>query len=386
MNDDSPPGTPAGRHAQSASPSPGGSALRNELGYLLRGMIRSSGPLRFDRFLEVVLYGDPHGYYRNHVPGADSDYLTSPTLTPWFGRLFAGHLEREWTHLGSPEHFTVVEAGAGNGDLAASTVAGLTGGLEEVLTWVLVEPLDTVAGLQRSRLGTGGRFRWAASLKDLEPVTGIVVAHEVLDNFPFRRFEVGPDGPLEIHIGTSRTGLQEVLRPPGPAGEELAAPAMQHLTPGDRFELHEGLQEWVSDAAAVLERGSLLVVDYGDMEPDLWLRRPGGSMVTYRRGELGTDPLVHIGDADITAHVNFSALERAARTAGLAPQPHATQREWLQGLGIDEVVTAMRRHEERARTEGRHADYLGLVAERSRVQTLAAAGGLGDYLVFTARR
>jgi SAM-dependent MidA family methyltransferase len=356
-----------------------------ELLYLLRRQIRASGPMRFDEFLNLVLYGDPHGYYRNHVPGADSDYRTSPSLTPWFGRLVAEDLKAVWEGLGSPPEFAVAEAGAGNADLAAAAVEAAGGPFAEALRWVFVEPIEPVAKLQRSRLGSSGRFSWVGRLDRLEPFTGVILANEVLDNFPFRLFEVHEQGPMEVRVGAVRNHLAEVLVALGPEVAELVAPAVEHLEEGDRFELRN-LAGWVAECSRALQRGRLLVVDYGDLEPEIWTRHPAGSMLTYRQGRLGSDPFEDVGDADITAHVNFSALGRAAQDAGFELGPLQTQRGWLESLGLKDVVAELRRQETKARAEGRHGDYLSDMAERSRVETLAARGGLGDYLVFTAEK
>lgn len=352
----------------------------------MRRRIGGSGPIRFDEFMDIVLYSDPHGYYRNHVPGADFDYETSPTLTPWFGRLVLQELEAVWERLGSPEEFTVVEAGGGNGDLAAAAAASAEGAFEKALRWVFVEPIDTVAKLQRYRLGSSVRYSWVESLDDIAAVTGIVLAHEVLDNFPFRIFEVEGNGVKEVRVGTARHHLTEVLFPVGPEVAVAVAPALEHLEEGGRFELRTGVGPWVAAAARVLERGHLLVVDYGQIEPEIWTGHPSGSMVTYQRGDLGVDPFENLGGADITAHVNFSALDRAAQDAGLHVLALQTQKGWLERLGLGEVVAELRRLATKAQAEGRHADYLRYLAERSRVELLGARGGLGDYLVFTAEK
>jgi SAM-dependent MidA family methyltransferase len=207
----------------------------------------------------------------------------------------------------------------------------------------------------------------------------------VLDNFAFRVFEIGQFGPMEVRVGASRTGLQEVLTPLDAEAEVLVVPALEHLEEGDRFEIRTGIERWVTDATRTLDRGVLLVVDYGDVEPEIWTRRPSGSMVTYRRGLLGLNPLEEVGEADITAHVNFSQLTRAAQAAGMLPCPILTQRDWLTSLGIEQAIEDIRQAEAIARFEGRHGDWVSLVAERSRLETLAGRGGLGDYLVFKAQ-
>lgn len=357
-----------------------------ELLHLLLNRIETSGPMPFDEFMNLVLYSDPYGYYRNHVPSESSDYRTSPSLTPWFGRLVQQDLERIWRELGSPGEFTVAEVGAGNGDLAASAVDAAEGRFAEALRWVFVEPIDTIARLQKTRFGSSPAFSRVSRLTELDRFTGVVLANEVLDNFAFRIFEVAADAPMEVRVGASQEALQEVLCPVGPADGRLVAPALEHLAEGDRFEVRSGVAEWLRQVTAVLKQGRLLVIDYGDLEPEIWTRRPAGSMVTYRRGELGSNPFENVGEADITAHVDFSEMIRAAQDAGLRSGRLQTQRGWLESLGLRELIAEIRRRETQAGKEGRHGDYLTLMSQRSKVEMLGARGGLGDYLVFTAER
>lgn len=353
----------------------------------LRHRIEQQGPVRFDEFMRLALYSIPHGYYRSHVPGPASDYCTSPCLSPWFPRLVCRHLERVWTDLGRPDPFTVMEAGAGSADLAAGALQAAGGSFGRALSWIFVEPLPAVAALQRQRLaGRHQRLGWVPDLEAAGPVTGVVLAHEVLDNFPVRLIEVLEGGLAEISVGWDGSRLTEIVQPLPPPIEPLMQAAALALEPGDRFEVATGLQPWCAAAAAVLEHGQLLVIDYGAPEPGIWINRPAGSVVTYWRGRLGIDPLEDPGNRDITAHVNFSALHRAAAQAGLVPGETVNQRAWLESLGLRKVVTDLREQQAIARRQDRHGDWLGLMAETSKVEMLAAGGGLGDHLVFTARR
>lgn len=353
---------------------------------LMRERIQASGPLRFDEFMRLALYSEPQGYYRSHVPGAHSDYRTSPSLTPWFGRLVCNYLEQHWTELGSPESFVVVEAGGGNGDMAASVLQSAAGSFGTALEWILVEPMPKIAGLQQSRLAHfGDRLRWVEDLGAVRPVTGVVLANEILDNFPVRLIEVEEDGLAEISVGWDE-GPSEILGPVSCTLDPELEKAVDGLEIGDRFEVITGLDEWCAAAAGALERGFLVVIDYGDLEPDIWNKRPTGTLVTYRNGQLGLDPFSDPGREDITAHVNFSGLQRAVKRARMNPLSTVRQRAWLGSLGLGKIVDDLRRQEGIARWEGRHGDWVGLMAERSRVETLDAKGGLGDYLVFTASK
>jgi SAM-dependent MidA family methyltransferase len=334
--------------------------------------------------MRLALYDPAEGFYARRVPGSGAGYRTSPSLSEWFGRLFARWATTVWEGLGRPDPFTVVEAGAGRADLAAQALEAFEG----PLCWVIVEPFEDVAARQRERLAAWEPgVSWRRSLGEGPPVVGCIVANEVLDNQPVHLLEKAGGQAVEIHVGVEGGRLVEV---PGPLSDPLlaasGAAAVGDLEEGDRFEVSPAASDWVTQAAGALERGSVLIVDYGDVEPDLWRRRPSGSLVTYRDEGLGTDLLADPGEADITAHVNFSALARAAEVAGMVPEPLRTQREWLQALGAEQVADDLRRRQEEAELAGDHAGMVQLLAERSRLSALSARGGLGDLLVFSAKK
>ena len=348
--------------------------------------LEASGPISFAAYMEAALHHPEHGFYARRVPGPASDFRTAPSLTPWFGRLVARALEQEWNALGQPDPYTVVEVGAGGADLAASALEAAAGPFRAALRWRFVERFDAVGVLQRRRLGEGTPAEWVPHLDAGEPVEGCVLANEVLDTMPVHVFEVTGGGLAEVYVAVHKGQLAEQLGPPSDeAAAALAARAVPYLEEGDRLEVRPVLEGWCRAAARTLRRGSLLVIDYGDIEPDLWLRRPAGSLVTYRDERLGDDSLVSPGLADITAHVDFSHLQRAATAAGFTPEAPASQRDFLRSLGLAQAVQSLRDEERDARSEGRHQDALAALAERSRLEALAARGGLGDLLVFVAR-
>jgi SAM-dependent MidA family methyltransferase len=346
--------------------------------------IEHDGPITFADYMRLALYDPEEGFYARRVPGSGAGFRTSPSLSEWFGRLFARWAASVWEDLGRPDPFTVVEAGAGRADLAAQALEVFDGPIR----WVIVEPFDGVAARQRERLAAWeGAVSWRRSLAEGPPVAGCVVANEVLDNQPVHLLEKAGSQAVEIHVGLKEGRLVEVPRPlSNPALAELAAAALQDLDEGDLVEVSPEASAWLTDAAGALERGAVLVIDYGDEEPDLWRRRPSGSLVTYGEEGLGTDLLADPGKADITAHVNFSALTRAAVAAGMVPDPLRTQREWLEALGLAQAAEDLRRRQEEAELAGDHAGMVQLLAERSRLSALSARGGLGDLLVFSARK
>src|SRR5437764_896232 len=352
--------------------------------------IRANGPLSYEAFMRLVLYHPDGGYYATRVPGSSGDYGTSPSLTPWFGRLVARELSAMWDALRRPDRFTVVEAGAGRADLAAAVLesAGHLGGS---LRWRFVERFGEVADLQRRRLGAlAASAEWSRELRP-EPNDpagcGCVLAHEVLDNFPVHVLEVARSGDVcEVYVGAARGHLVEHLGPLSDPSLLTAARAAAALPAGHRLEVSPDLDGWVGEAAAAGARGYLLIVDYGDVEPDLWLRNPGGTMVTYGADGFGQDPLADPGLRDVTAEVNFSAVDRAARRYGFEPQLYCSQRDWLASLGHGALAEGLDRAGARAAADGRHTEAMAIEADLSELRCLVGRMGYGDIRVFRAAK
>lgn len=358
-------------------------SLRQEL----RERMRSSGPLPFVDFMQAALYHPRDGYYAARVPGHGGHYRTSPSLTPWFGRLVAREFRRMWQALGGPDPFWVVEVGGGRGDLAADALEEANS-MGMPLRWRFIERFRRVRDRQGRRLGPATRFvEWSAELSG-PPVAGCVLANEVLDNFPVHVLEVAETGSAqEVYVDVDVNGFVERLGPlSDPSLAESAREAAAHLAPADRFEISSGIDAWCRDAAEAITRGYLILIDYGGVEPDIWLEHPDGTLTTYGRADATVSPLDEPGSKDITADVNFSAVARAAQSAGWCPEPAISQSSWLLTLGIAQVADELE-------TAGLMAALAGLVEEATvlqgelgRLMELGDAGGLGSLLVLRAAK
>lgn len=337
--------------------------------------------------MQTALYDPQHGYYTTRVPGHGASYRTSPLLTSVYGELIAVALGRMWDAMEGPDPFTVIEVGPGSGDLAVAAGASLPASMKAATTWCLVEQFASIRGLQQERLSDSSvRAEWVAALEECRAGAGCILANEVVDNFPVHLFEVTPAGPQEIYLNVDGDRLVENLGPSSVGELSLLEEAAAHLEEGDRFEVRPQVDEWCRQASAVLERGYVLVVDYGDTTPRLWTARPSGTLLAYRDGAISFDPLEVPGETDITAHVDFSALRDAARSAGFKPQALLTQREFLKSLGMEESTEELRQAQKEAEAAGLHAEAVALLAERGRRHALVARGGLGDFLVFLAAK
>ncbi|MEA2589312.1 MAG: hypothetical protein QOH66_2239, partial [Actinomycetota bacterium] len=311
---------------------------------------------------------------------------TSPSISPWFGRLVAKALCGVWEELGRPDPFWVIEVGAGLGDLAAGAMEA-AGPLAGALRWRFVEQFERVAAWQGRRLGHAAqRAEWTSALGEGPPVEGCVVANEVLDSFPVHVLEVARGGgPREVYVDLEGDRFVEVL---GPLSEDaLADPSGRGaacLDAGNRFEVCLQSEEWFAQASRALRRSFLFAFDYGDLKPSLWLRQPRGSVESPGPEGLSPSPLEDPGRKDITARVNFSTVLRAASARGFQPGPLVSQRDWLRALGLTDVAGELDLARTRAAQAGRVEDEVALGQEYDDLLEFCTEGEMGDLFVLKA--
>jgi SAM-dependent MidA family methyltransferase len=312
--------------------------------------IARSGPITFARFMEMALYDPDGGYYRAEAarPGREGDFLTAPETHPIFGAALARGLVEAWERLDRPDPFTLREYGAGTGALAQAILERLEvegSGLRDALRYdpVEIEPrrLEAVA----ERLERAGHARVLAPVgSPLTPVVGTILANEVLDALPTHRVVARGGRLLEVLVGSSGGTFHDVeSAPTTPAlAARLAAEGIS-LADGQRAEICLALEPWLAGVAAGLRRGLLLLIDYGHPAAALYdpVRRPNGTLLAYLRQRAHDDPYRHVGRQDLTAHVDLTAVERAAAAAGLTHLGTATQAEFLMGLGIEDLLRAI---------------------------------------------
>ena len=310
----------------------------------IRRRISASGAITFAEFMEVALY-HPDGYYANRGRiGAGGDYYTSPVAQPVFGALVCVQLETMWRLLGCPDPFWVVEAGAGDGVLAEDIVGYACSQfprLSEAARYVAVDR----AALSVDPRGLD-RFDWTKSTGlPVSGIVGCVLSNELLDAMPVHRFEVRSGRPHEVYVETDTDGtlVERFAGPSTPAISERLSCAGRLLHDGFRGEVNVGISSWVADAAAALERGFVLTVDYGYEREELYSKERGlGTLQTYYRHTEGASPYQRVGRQDMTAHVDFTALIEEGRQVGLRPVFLTTQGEFLSTLGYSRMESDLR--------------------------------------------
>jgi SAM-dependent MidA family methyltransferase len=341
-----------------------------DLQALIRQRIRECGPMTVAAFMEIALYHPECGYYAraSRRSGSAGDFFTSADTGPLFGELLAVHIANMAASLGSDARpFTIVEAGAGDGRLAHAMMRALERTIPSLAARTrlhLVERSALARAAQRRRLEPW-QDRAVASESLPDRFEGVLVANELLDAMPVHQLQIDGDQVREVFVVLE--GERLVTRAAAVSDPALTIPltaAGVTLAPGSRAEVSPAAVHWVRDAARRLERGFLILIDYG--RDALFGANPEGTLTTFRRHHQpdGTSPapwLDQPGSQDITAHVDFTAVRTAAESEGCVTLGFMDQTYFL-------LAAAARR-----------LDSFD-VAERQSFKTLILPGGLGSTM------
>jgi SAM-dependent MidA family methyltransferase len=370
---------------------PGHPAVRAAL---TRAVAEGGGRITFAAYMAICLYHPAGGYYLQpeRRPGRAGDFLTAPETHPFFGRALAAFVAEGRDRLGRPAPFTVREYGAGTGALAWDILGGLAETDPAALTglrYELVEANPFRRAEALAALAEAG-YREVVAAPDpadpLAPIDGVVLANEVADAFPVHRL-VWRDGALRERWVVSAADGSKFAEQDGPLSPPMAAfdPAAYLARHGvvpredDRFDLSPAAAGWFAGAVRAIRRGYALVIDYGYEAPTLFSgHRLGGTVRVYRGHAVGDDPFIAPGDADLTAHVDFSLLREAAAAEGMVVAGFATQGELLAGLGLGDLL--VRLGQDPTTTA---ADYY---AAQAAVLRLVDPGGMGRFRALAVAR
>ena len=337
------------------------------------------GPITFARFMERALYEPGLGYYATSVdrPTRAGDFLTAPELHPIFGHVLARRIDGMWRALGQPQTFTVREFGAATGTLFLTLLEGLIGFDSDLVGAIRYQPVDLA--LQRAtleqRLVAAGHAGMLSDATSDAPLVGVVLANEFLDALPVHLVVREGDALREIHVDWQGGRFVEHIGELSDArlGTWFSDSGIE-LADGQRAEASLAMLDWVSPLGSQLERGFAIVIDYGASANELYAaHRMTGTLRAFRGQHVSSDVLGAVGHQDITAHVDFDALERAARGAGLTVIERRRQNEFLIDNGFDEAYAAARLEADQ--------DWSAALSLRSAVRRLIDPQALGGYQV-----
>ncbi|HSM83662.1 MAG TPA: class I SAM-dependent methyltransferase, partial [Nodosilinea sp.] len=360
----------------------------------------------FAEFMELALYHPQGGYYttKDAILGPQGDFVTSAHLGHDFGELLATQFAEMWEHLGRPQPFSLVEMGAGQGLIAADVLSALQNHFADcfaALHYQIVEKSDRLRATQQHRLTPwAGQVTWV-NLPDLPDasLTGCLFSNELVDALPVHQVVMAESGLQEVYVtlpadnaigdnpldgnALADNALVEVLGEPSTprladyfafTGIDLADP---QYVPGYRTEVHLAALDWMKTVAAKLHRGYLLTIDYGYPASRYYSRaRAQGTLQCYYQQAHHDDPYSHLGHQDITAHVNFTALERQGEQCGLETLGAIQQGMFLMALGLGDRIAAL------GQIQARDPATVNLaIQRRDHLHQLINPMGLGNFVV-----
>ena len=324
----------------SATPRPPPPPLKGKgnLEERLRENIRLNGPISVADFMQACLHDPEHGYYatRPALGGEDADFLTAPEASQMFGELLGLWCAHEWTQIGSPAPVQLIELGPGRGVLMqdALRAAQKAPSFFDALKPTFVESSAPLRAEQRARVA---HAQWAARLEDAPPGPALILANEFLDCLPIRQFARAPEGWREKLLGLDANGALRF-------GLSEPMPGLAFDTPLDFIETMPALAPVIGSIAERLHAypGRALLIDYGYDAPE------GADTLQALQRHQKVEPLACPGEADLTAHVDFSAVKRLGEQAGLQVHGPIGQGQLLRTLGLDQRAEALARaHPER---------------------------------------
>lgn len=313
--------------------------------------IEHDGPITFARFMELALYDPERGYYRTAAdrPGRRGDFLTAPEAHPIFGATLSRAVADAWDRLGRPSTYVLREIGAGTGSLAVAVLDALAAERPDLARVIRYEPVELdPARVERVR----ARLEAAGHGRRLMPEHGhvasvanaFVIANELLDALPTHRLVQRGDALREVLVGADEGTFIDVEA--DPSTPALAARLVEEgvrLANGQRAEVCLALDGWLAGVASGMERGVVLMIDYGYPATELYdpVRRRDGTLRAYLRHRVHDDPYRHVGRQDLTAHVDVTAVEAALLRVGLDHLGTTTQSDMLVALGIEDRLRAV---------------------------------------------
>jgi SAM-dependent MidA family methyltransferase len=326
-------------------------------------IVRERGRMTVAAFMELALYDPTFGYYARapRRSGRAGDFFTSVDVGPLFGDLLAVQIG-EMARLMDGEAFDLVEAGAGNGRLAADVVSGLAERFPDILPRIrlhLVEASAPARAAQESSLRAHVSSRrvhkdppyrsrpvpdsvgYSSSRQLPESFEGVLYANELLDAFPVHQVVMRKGGLREVFVECRQGTLVTTEGPPStPALADYLSAAGATLSAGAHAEVNLQAVSWVRDAARRLRRGFIILIDYGHEAHELYSPTHAQGTLTSFTGHVAAGPasgvqpswLANPGDQDITAHVDFTSVRNAAEAEGLITLGLLDQTYFLLGL------------------------------------------------------
>jgi SAM-dependent MidA family methyltransferase len=316
--------------------------LNTELVTFIRDIIKTRGPQSFAWFMQQALYHARHGYYSSDraAIGRRGDYFTNVSVGPLFGQLLAAQFTEIWECLGTSDNFVIVEQGAHHGELARDVLDWTRERIPRffaALRYQIVEPFPVLQDRQSKTLASfADKLSWRDSVKQLAPFVGLHFSNELLDSMPVHLLVSGKDGWREKYVDIQGDEFVFIERPITDRRlENLPA-----LPVGYQVEINLAALDWIDDLASKLQRGVVIVIDYGFAREEFYApHRSAGTLQVRTQHRHLRSPFDDIGHADITTHVDWTSFVERAEMNGLRLQGFTDQHHFVTGI-VSELFAA----------------------------------------------
>ena len=306
------------------------SALLSEI----KQLIKSAGPMPVWRYMELCLMHPQHGYYVSRDPlGREGDFITAPEVSQMFGELLGLWAASVWKAIDSPPLLRLIEIGPGHGTMMADAIRALRvlPPLYQALSVHLVEVNPVLREKQKETLSSLPNIVWHDNIDEVPDGPSVIFANEYFDVLPIHQAVKGDHGWHERTVELDDSGrLVFGIAPDVIPRFEVLLPSLVRAAPiGAVFEWRPDAEIMKIAARVRDQEGAALIIDYGHLRSDV-----GDTFQAIVRHSFA-DPLKNPGQADVTAHVDFQALARAAEDLGARVHGPVPQGDFLRRLGIE---------------------------------------------------
>lgn len=310
--------------------------------------IQAQGALTFERYMELALYDPAAGYYCNTLPkiGPAGDFITAPELSPLFSQCVGEAI----LDAQLPPQYDILEMGAGRGTLAITLWKHLKQSTKIPNRYYILEISPYLKKVQREHIETQcpellEHISWVDTFP--EQFTGVMLANEVFDAMPVHRFCIEGERIFEYFVNYSGDHFVWEKHPPSSQNVLAAIQALQkryalHQLQNYSSEINLHILSWIQRISHALKQGLILIFDYGFPGHEYYHpQRHMGTLMCHTQHHNHPDPLILIGEQDITAHVDFTALAEAALSEHLEIAGYTHQAGFLMGSGITRLLDAL---------------------------------------------
>ncbi|MCC3452623.1 class I SAM-dependent methyltransferase [Microcoleus sp. PH2017_08_TRC_O_A] len=349
--------------------------------------------ITFAEYMDLALYHPQYGYYNGDRPniGKQGDFITSPHWSADFAEVLGEQFVEMWQIIGKPHHFTIVEMGAGRGTFATHLLQYLQRqhpDLFKILEYIIVEISPVQQAVQQQNLAEFKIVKWCKWDEIANnSIVGCFFSNELVDAFPVHQFIIEQGQLREIYVTANeekneQSGSKfievvgELSNPKIAEYFDLVGIDLSASVYGDgyRSEVNLAALEWIKTVAEKLQRGYLLTIDYGHPAHRYYNpRRTEGTLQCYYRHRYHSNPYINVGWQDLTAHADFTALEKQGKLCGLEMMGFTQQAWFLMVLGVGDRIASL------SANDAQVLDLATFLRRREALYQLIDQMGLGGF-------